>query len=200
MNWGNPKFIKFEDFLDAFASAWLLQKAQVDDEAQKHGFMAVKSTNEIPRADRLKAALLSLTLNGSFVLLGNGCLSSNGGSGRYEKIPFRKDGKRVSVQVPGGVIVRGEAALQARLAMSDEKKLFKRHTSALQALYYTKNILPEGDALQLGEAVSESIAGLSRTMRGDADETLGSPPAKPDRRDGDKRRYMPARPTKFEPV
>src|SRR3989338_10630276 len=50
----NPKFKEFADFLDAFAGAWLEQRAQVESESQKYGFIPCNSTAEIPEEDRHK--------------------------------------------------------------------------------------------------------------------------------------------------
>ncbi|HCI04073.1 TPA: hypothetical protein DE059_04055, partial [Candidatus Peribacteria bacterium] len=105
-------FTEFPMFLDAFTAAWLDQKAKVEAEAQKYGFAPCETTATISAEDRAKAAVLVLTLNGSFVLLGNGCLVYYGGSGRYEKIPFRKGGASPKHVAPKGIVVNGEAELQ----------------------------------------------------------------------------------------
>ena len=168
----NPKLGRFADFLDAFASAWLEQKAHVEQEAQKYGFAPCESTTEIPHKDRHKAALLCLTLNGSFVLLGNGCLASSGGSGHYEKIPFRADGSPTKVNALLGVVVNGEAAIHNRLYCTGQVSSFIGNTSALQALYCTTDELPPENALQLGQALSESVSHFSDTIRFSFDESL----------------------------
>lgn len=167
----NPKLSKFADFLDVFASAWLEQKAQVEKEAQKYGFAPCKTTEEIPEEDRRNAALLSLTLNGSFVLLGNGCLSYSGSFGHYEKIPFRKDGSHTTKYAESGVVVSGEAVLNSPLNLST-KGNFVGNTSPLQALYFTKENLFTADALQLENALSESVVQFSHMIRGGMDENF----------------------------
>lgn len=193
----NPKLKKFADFLDAFASAWLEQKAQVEKEAQKYGFAPCKSTKEIPAGDRHKVALLSLTLNGSFVLLGNGCLSGKGSFGSYEKIPFRKGDGATKINAPNGVVVRGEAEMNSRLLLNS----LIGSTSPLQALYYTKENLPARDALELEEALSMSVQHFSQTFRVDIDETVRKHPAKdPGKHKGDQPDYIPKELPEFEPV
>ncbi|MSR68064.1 hypothetical protein EXS65_04585 [Candidatus Peribacteria bacterium] len=172
----NPRLSKFADFLDIFASAWLEQKARVEEQAGKYGFSPCTSTAEIPAEDRHKVALLSLTLNGSFVLLGNGCLSSSGGSGQYEKIPLRKDGKATSMRVEDGVIVLGEATMRTRLHVTRGGGGFIGNTSQLQALFYTKDTLPADNILQLRKALSESVSQFSQTVRGDLEETFRRKP------------------------
>ncbi|MDP7247833.1 MAG: hypothetical protein QF741_04385 [Candidatus Peribacteraceae bacterium] len=179
----NPKLSKFADFLDAFASAWLEQKAKVEEEGKKYGFAPCEDTALLSEEDRRKAALLCLTLYGSYVLLGNGCLTNGGGSGRYEKIPFRKGGMATIKTAPHSVTVDGEARLQELLKIVDRPIQFIGNTSSLQMLLTTTENLPEEDKLRLGEALSESCVDLINTIRGDIDETIivEVPLGKPDR-------------------
>lgn len=159
-------FTDFPTFLDAFTAAWLEQKAKVEAEAQKYGFVPCESTATLSAEDRAKAAVLVLTLNGSFVLLGNGCLAYHGGSGRYEKIPYRKSGASLKSVAPQGIVVNGEAELQKSIVFSNRDGFdFIKNTSPLQALYFTTRNLPAEDALELGNALSDSIADFGETLR-----------------------------------
>lgn len=196
----NPTYSKFADFLDVFARAWLEQKAQVEREAQKYGFIPCRNTREIPMEDRNKAAILCLTLYGSFVLLGNGCLGRMGGSGQYEKIPLRKNGDSSKVRSPSGVRVSGAAKLHERLYMRNQGSFaFKSEVSALQALYYTTEKLPDTNVLALGAALSDSIASFSQTIRFSVGDTL---PVKalPDHGEKTHPEYAPEKLPEHQPV
>ncbi|MDP7247913.1 MAG: hypothetical protein QF741_04800 [Candidatus Peribacteraceae bacterium] len=184
----NPALSEFPVFLDAFTTAWLEQKAQVDSEAQKYGFVPIESTATLTGENRTRAGILALTRNGSFVLLGNGCLVYHGGSGRYEKIPYRKGGASVKYFVPRCIKVKGEAELRQSLDISGDGPAFIRNTSGLHALYFTTRTLPADDELALGNVLSESAVNLRDTIADfDRGETIVDVP-------------LPGRPTREDDV
>ena len=201
----NPALSEFPVFLDAFAKAWLEQKALVESEAERYGFVPCESTALLTGENRSRAGILVLTLNGSFVLLGNGCLTYLGGSGRYEKIPYRKGGTSFKHVAPQGILVNGEAELQKSIVFTNRDGFhFIVKTSPLQALYFTTRNLPPEDALKLGNALSDSIADFGETLRDySRDETVQDVPlpGRPRREDdmpepGD----IPERQPEYEPA
>lgn len=171
----NPQAYEFRDFLDALAAAWLEKKAEVDKEAEKYGFVPCKGIADIPEADRQSAALLTLTLNGSFILFGNGCLSSQGGSGYYSKIPLRETTGPTTIYAHYEVTVL-EAELEKRMQIASSKSHpFIKNTSALRALYYTKNALSQGDQVKIGKVISASIQQFNESILHCSGETIRNP-------------------------
>ncbi len=169
----NTKLSSFADFLDVFASAWLEQKAKVESDAFKHGFIACNSTNIIPYDTREKVSLLMLTLSGSYLLLGNRCLSRSGGSGKYERIPVRKSALAVQYSAQSGIAVRGEGSVGLPICLTSYRPVeFIQQTSPLFALYYTTKILTPDNLLVISRAVSDSISNFTQTVRDDLEETV----------------------------
>jgi len=143
----DPELSRWNDFLDVFTDAWLNLKAKVEEEAQKYGFTACHTTADLPEIDCEKVAILALTLNGSYLLLGNGCLS-HGSFGDYQRIPFRKD-MAASIHADEGVRCTSEPTLQESLHCPSQDGLFIQNTSPLFQLYYTTRDLPRGDSIHL---------------------------------------------------
>ncbi len=197
----NPRLSRFEDFLDALTVAWLEQKSKVEDEAEKYGFTECEDTALLSDEDRRKSALLTLTLNGSYILLGNGCLTAGGGSGRYERIPFRKEDVAEKYNASNSVSVDGDAKLHEPLRFVKKLILFITKSSNLQMLFTTTQNLSEEDQLRLGEALEESYAGLVATIQGGVEETneVKPSPLRPDR-DDEFPGVVPPEVPEYEPV
>jgi hypothetical protein len=169
----HSEYARLTTFLDACTSAWLEQKAHVEQEAQKHGFISCENTAALEESIRKQTALLCLTLKGSNILLGNGCLSAAGGFARYAKISVRQDEGCSVLQVSHGVRVTGEAALHHRLYFHGFCDGFNgiRDTSSLQLLFYTTNTLSNDHQSIIAAMLDESILRFNDTLFGMTDQT-----------------------------
>ncbi len=168
-----PEYAQLSNFLDAFTSAWLAQKAQVEQEALRHGFAPCEDTAILSPSERQQTAILCLTLNGSNILLGNGCLSAAGGFGRYARIPLREKTISSILQVSRGVCVVGDAKLYQKLYCRNFRNEFEgvSETSSLQLLFYTTNTLSDDLQQIIAAMLDESIIRFNDTLLGVADET-----------------------------
>ena len=147
----NPQMIVFRDFLDALAFYWREFRTKVEDEAQKYGFASCDDVSLIPPQNHPKIALLALTMNGSFVLLGNGCLTREGSFATYEKIPMRiGDGAARNRHVASGARCNGLPKVGAPMSVTNVV-----NTSPVYLLYSTTQQLPGGDAAHLAESLSK---------------------------------------------
>lgn len=151
-------------FVDLFTAQWLEFKAKVEAEAMSHGFRLCKNLADVPPGARHKVAILALTINGSFVLLGNGCLTGKGSSGRYERIPYRITARMGNKNKTDGVACVTEPAVGSELHC---RNLI--NTSPLYLLYYTTEPLPGNDMLRMGDSLSMSQTQFATKMR----ETVG---------------------------
>lgn len=164
-------FTDFKDVVDAFVLSWIQKQVQVEDVAIQRGFTPCEDMSTLPPSDRRKAAVLALSLNGSFCLFGNGCLMYRGGSGHYEKIPYRRDEGAVVRKALQGVRCMTIPKVGSSLQLN-QSRLKLKHTSAVHDLYYTTNQLTDEGLLQIGQEVSEVISqNFLGTIGQDLDET-----------------------------
>lgn len=171
--------VDFTKFVDLFTAQWLEFKAKVEAEATSNGFRACVNLSGVRSQDRHKVAILALSINGSFILLGNGCLTSSGASGRYERIPFRISTKMGNRNAPHSVSCKSDPAVGSELSCK-----FLVTTSPLYLLYYTTDALPGANILRMGEHLSAVQMGVV-TMIGDSlhDTAPNTPAKQPQRRE-----------------
>jgi len=150
----------FAQSLDKFAEQWLKFKADVEDEASNYGFVSCRTTADI-KAERNRVAVLSLTMSGSFLLLGNGCLEAPGGSINYKKIPLRVNEKAKDKNFPSGTYCDNDPTVGKILVLKGKGAM---NTSAIQLLFYTTEQISEDNARKLVESVSESIFSFNQTV------------------------------------
>lgn len=145
----------FPDFLDTFTLAWKEFCIEVENTSRKYGFRQCKDLSEVLPDERSKVALLSLTINGSFVLLGNGCLTHSGSMATYKRILLREKHTPQDRHVTEGIACAQEPKVGTPFYFSGNG--FPPHTSPIYLLYYTTDSLPEENALHVAEELEESI-------------------------------------------
>lgn len=155
----------FLDFLDIYTNAWNELRMKVEEESRKYGFVACQNLSSLSEDEKKMVALLALSQQGSFILLGNGCLSAAGGSGTYEKIPLRYDFGTMSNHVSSGVRCRTET-IEVGYSLYLQGDLHLKHTSNIYLLFYTTEQLPKENELKFRNTLAQHLECFSDTVRG----------------------------------
>jgi len=146
----------YPDFLDQFTLAWHELCVKVEDMSRKHGFRPCVDLSHLSPGDQLRVALLALTINGSFVLLGNGCLRHPGSSGMYERIPLREGHAPDNIRARSGVVCVTQPSVGEKFVF--DARNFLGSTSPIHLLFYTTDTIPRGDAERLERALTDSVS------------------------------------------
>lgn len=156
--------VSLADFVDRMAQAWLDAVVAVDVFAKSNGFLECTNLYGINASDRSHVALLALTINGSTLLLGNGCLTPEGSFARYTRLVLRRDTDIPPQTYQESGVHCDDASVSRRLTLQGAHSLDVTSTSPLYCLFYTTRDIND-DAIQAMCALHQQIRAIFESVQ-----------------------------------